>query len=104
MKGIPAGRAFGARMGKKAAFASFATLGFEADPGAQPWRKERLPCVHDPIFAAIASIKTENIVVVHCSPGEVSPQSDFSFPGFADFLRATNVRSTPEPEASADVD
>jgi hypothetical protein len=94
MKGIPAGRAFGARMGKKAPCASVATLGFEADLGAQPWRKERLPCVHDPI--SVASIRTENTVVVY--------QSDFSFPGFADFLQATNVRTTPEPEASTDVD
>src|ERR1700722_18939230 len=37
--------------------------GIEADPGAQPWREERLPCVNETI--SIPSIKTENAVVLH---------------------------------------
>ncbi len=39
MKVIPAGSVFEVRMGKKAPCASFAMLGFQADPGAQSWRK-----------------------------------------------------------------
>jgi hypothetical protein len=48
----------------------------QADPGAQPWCKKRLPCMYKPI--PVSSIKTKNAVVLHgvCFLFSVSPEKD----------------------------